>query len=334
MIGESTVYGKRESVTTPVPGLNVALSGKLDGGFTPGLLMLAAPSKHFKSAFMLFLASQFLKKYEDGYVLFYDNEFGTPEEYFGSFDVDTSRVIHTPITSVEQFRTDISNQLEGLTAKDNVFIMVDSIGNLASTKEIEDAKSGSDKADMTRAKVLKSTFRIITPHLNIKHIPMVVVNHVYEELALFPKKVVSGGTGAYYSADDIWIIGRRQTTNSQRKVLGYEFIINIEKSRYVAEKSQFAISVKFDGGINRWSGLFEMALEGKYLAKIKKGVYQQCDPETGEVSGPEMSEAKLSTNKEFWVNLITKTKFPSYVKERYAHGNGPILLDEEVMPVD
>jgi hypothetical protein len=106
---------------------------------------------------------------------------------------------------------------------------------------------------MTRAKSNKSLGRLITPHLHLKDIPMVVVNHTYKEIGMFPKDIVSGGTGLYYSADAIWIIGRRQEKEGT-EVKGYHFVINIEKSRHVREKSAIPISVTFEGGIAKWSG--------------------------------------------------------------------------------
>ena len=209
-IKDSKVFGKKEMSPTPVPMVNVALSGRVDGGLTPGLLMLAGPSKHFKSAFALMMAAAYLKKNSDSVVLFYDSEFGTPQSYFESFGIDMDRVVHTPITDVEELKFDIMKQLDGIDKKDNVVIIIDSIGNLASKKEVDDAMNEKSVADMSRAKQMKSLFRMITPHLNLKDIPLIAVNHTYKEIGLYPKDIVSGGTGAYYSSDAIWIIGRQQ----------------------------------------------------------------------------------------------------------------------------
>lgn len=193
ILSESKIYGNKDMIITPVPGINIALGGTVDGGLTPGLLVLAAPSKHFKTAFSLLLAASFLKKYPDGVILFYDTEFGTPQSYFSSFGVPLGSVVHTPITDIEQLKFDIMQQLDQIDRKDKVMIIVDSIGNLASKKEVEDAMKGSSAADMSRAKQIKSLFRMVTPHLTIKDIPMVVVNHIYMEQSLYPKAIVSGG---------------------------------------------------------------------------------------------------------------------------------------------
>src|SRR5210317_2091188 len=317
---DSKVYGKKEMATTPVPMVNVALSGRVDGGLTPGLLMLAGPSKHFKSAFGLMMAAAYQKKYDDAVILFYDSEFGTPTSYFESFGIDMDRVIHTPITDVEQLKFDITKQLDQLEKKDNVIIVIDSIGNLASKKEVEDAMNEKSVADMSRAKQLKSLFRIVTPHLNLKDIPMVCVNHTYKEIGLFPKDIVSGGTGAYYSADAIWIIGRRQEKEGT-EIAGYHFVINIEKSRHVREKSSIPITVTFDGGISKWSGLMDIALEAGYIRKPKVGWYEAVDPESGEVISDKLMRAKeFATNSEFWKMMFEKTTLASAIKNQYTVG--------------
>jgi RecA/RadA recombinase len=173
--------------------VNVALSGRVDGGLTPGLTVLAGPSKHFKSAFSLLLASAYMKQYPESVLLFYDSEFGTPQSYFESFGIDMERVIHTPITDIEELKFDIMKQLTEISRTDKVVMVIDSVGNLASKKEVEDAENQKSVADMSRAKSLKSLFRMVTPHLTLKDIPLIVVNHTYKEIGLYPKDIVGGG---------------------------------------------------------------------------------------------------------------------------------------------
>ena len=142
--------------------VNVALSGSVDGGLSSGLIVLAGPSKHFKTSFALMMAGAYLKKHKDAVMLFYDSEFGSPQAYFEQFEIDTSRVLHTPITNVEELKFDLIGQLEGMDRKDNVIVVIDSIGNLASKKEMEDTMNEKSVADMSRAKALKGLFRMTT----------------------------------------------------------------------------------------------------------------------------------------------------------------------------
>jgi len=327
ILAKSKFFNEKDVIPTDVPMVNVALSGSLDGGLTTGLTMLAGPSKHFKTAFALLLASSYMKKYEDSIVLFYDSEFGTPQKYFETFSIDMDRVLHTPITDIEELKHDIMNQLKGLDKNDRVIIVVDSIGNLASRKEVEDSLEGKSVADMTRAKQIKSLFRMVTPHLTIKDVPMIVVNHTYKEIGMFPKDIVGGGTGSYYSADTIWIVGRQQEKTAG-EITGYNFIINIEKSRFVKEKSKVPITVSFDGGIQKYSGLLEVAIEGNFVAKPAAGWYAKINQDTGEIDTQKFRESDTHT-KEFWREILKSNKFKEYICQKYSIGFNSILQEEE-----
>jgi len=322
ILSDSKFFTEKDMIPTDVPMMNVALSGSVDGGLAPGLTVLAGASKHFKTSFGLIMASAYLKKYPEAVLLFYDSEFGSPQSYFKNFNIDTDRVLHTPITNAEELKFDIISQLEGLDRNDKVCIMIDSIGNLASKKELQDAIDEKSVADMSRAKALKGLFRMCTPYLNMKDIPLIAVNHTYKEIGLFPKDVVSGGTGIYYSADNIWIIGRRQDKKGT-EVVGYDFIINIEKSRYVKEKSKIPISVSWEGGVQHYSGLLDIAMVGNYVAKPSPGWYATMDKSSGEVGAKVRHEVTLT--EEFWKPIFEGTDFKDYLKQAYQIGGNAIV---------
>ena len=316
-LANSKFFNSKDLIHTPVPMVNVALSGRLDGGLTPGLTVFAGPSKHFKTAFALLLAKSYLDKYEDAAVLFYDSEFGSPQSYFTSFGIPTDRVIHTPITDIEQLKHDSMAQLSNIERGDHLIIIIDSVGNLASRKEVEDAIDGKSVADMSRAKQLKSLFRMVTPHLTLKDIPMVVVNHTYKEIGLFPKDIVAGGTGSYYSADNIYIIGRQQEKEGS-DIVGYNFIINVEKSRHVREKSKIPIEVTFEGGISKWSGLLDVALDGGFVTKPSNGWYARAGEE-------QKYRAKDTYSKEFWLPILASKQFQEYIQKTYQISSTDML---------
>src|SRR6056300_685813 len=311
VLSESKFFTEKDMVPTNVPMVNVALSGSFNGGVTPGLTVLAGPSKHFKTSFALLMAGAYLEAKKDAVLLFYDSEFGSPQSYFEQFGVDTSRVLHTPITNVEELKFDLIGQLEGLSRGDKVIVVIDSVGNLASKKELDDAINEQSVADMSRAKALKGLFRMTTPYLAMKNIPLVAVNHTYQEMGLFPKAIVSGGTGIYYSADNIWILGRQQEKKGT-DIVGYNFVINVEKSRYVKEKSKIPITVNWEGGVQKYSGLTEVGVAGGYVRKPSAGWYEAVNPKTGELlSGKVRMDATLQG--EFWKPIFDKTDFKDFV---------------------
>jgi len=328
ILSESRFFNEKDFTTTDVPMINVALSGSVDGGLSSGMIVLAGPSKHFKTSFALLMASAYLKKHKDAVMLFYDSEFGSPQAYFKQFDIDTARVLHTPIVNVEELKFDLIGQLENLDRKDNVIVVIDSIGNLASKKEMEDTINEKSVADMSRAKALKGLFRMTTPYLAMKNIPLLAVNHTYMEIGLFPKAIVGGGTGIYYSADNIWIIGRRQNKTGT-EVTGYDFVVNIEKSRYVKEKSKIPVTVSWEGGVEKYSGLLEVALAAGYVGKPSNGWYCRVDRETGEIVDPKYRE-KDTLTAEFWDPIFNGTDFKEFIQKQYTIGHKALIeLDIE-----
>jgi len=138
-----------------------------------------------------------------------------------------------------------------------------------------------------------------------------VVNHTYKEIGLYPKDIVGGGTGSYYSADNIMILGRQQEQSSDKELLGYNFIINIEKSRYVREKSKIPITVTFDGGISKYSGMFEACQDAGIITEATKGRYR--------VTGGEVSRTKkeLRADDALWESILTSEEFQTYIRNTY-----------------
>ncbi len=322
-VDKSVLFDDRDMIRTVIPALNVALSGMFEGGFVPGTTMWAGPTKHFKSLFSLIMAKSYLDKYPDAALMFYDNEFGTPRTYFQSLGVDMGRVFHSPFRTLEELRHDVMVQLNGLDRGDHVIMVVDSIGNAASKKELEDALSGSDKADMTRAKIIKSFFRLVTPELNIKNIPMNVVNHVYQTQEMYAQTVASGGTGTGYGPNNIFFVSRAQSKEGD-EVVGFDFKLKVEKSRFVKEKTVIPITVNFEKGISKWSGLFDLALEAGLITSPKKGWYAtDTDPE-------KLFRRSATDNGAFWTPLLTdpEKRFGNWVRDTYQLGNISLLQEE------
>lgn len=323
VLADSKFFTEKDMTPTDVPMINVALSGSVDGGLAPGLTVLAGPSKHFKTSFALLMAGAYLKAHPDAVMLFYDSEFGSPQSYFEQFGIDTSRILHTPIANVEELKFDMISQLEEIDREDKVIIVIDSIGNLASKKELEDALSEKSVADMSRAKALKGLFRMATPYLTMKNIPLIAVNHTYKEIGLFPKDVVGGGTGIYYSADNIWILGRQQDKKGT-EIQGYHFVINVEKSRYVKEKSKIPITVNWEGGVQKYSGLLDVALAGGYVVKPSNGWYQNP-----------LYDSKVrydeTLNKDFWTPIFDHTDFKEFLKKQYSIGYQSLVSMDEIV---
>jgi RecA/RadA recombinase len=319
-LSDSAFFKDKDPIQTELPIVNIAFSGSLKGGLIPGLTVVAGESKSFKTLLGLYCMKAYLKKYPKGIALLYDSEYGITPEYLESFDIDTSRVLHIPIEDVEQLKFDIVGRLDEVAKGDNVMVMIDSIGNLASKKEVEDALNEKSVADMSRAKALKSLFRIITPRLTTKDIPCIAVNHTYKEIGLFPKNIISGGTGIYYSANQIFIISKAQEKEGT-DLAGWKFTINIEKSRYVKEKAKLPFKVLYDSGIQKNSSLMDLAIESGHIQKATQGWYNLTDLSTGEIIEPKRRGKDIEVDDEFFKELCLNESFGRYVEHKYKLQN-------------
>ena len=306
-------YFVHDAMKTEIPTMNVAFNGSFEGGLTPGVLMMAGESRTFKTGFLVQLAKAFQNKHKDGVVLFYDSEF-SPMEYWESAGIDMDKVLHTPITTIEEMKHDVANQINSLEKDDKVIILIDSIGGLASFKEANDAIEREDQpVDFTRAKALNSFFRIVTPQLNKLKISMVLINSFYDSMDKYGKRTYGGGKKVFLSCDDVWFISRSQEKDG-KELLGYNFNINIDKSRTIKEGSKFPIQVTYADGIDRYSGLYELAKEAGFLQPAGAWV-KVVDFETGELS--ENVRGK-TIGAEFYDKLVKMPKFMDFVKHKYC----------------
>jgi RecA/RadA recombinase len=326
VLSKSIYFDKKNFASTIVPMMNVALSGRLDGGLGSGLTQFAGESKHFKTLFCLVCAKAYMDKYPEAVMIFYDSEFGSPLKYFDSLGIDRDRVLHTPLENIDIMATDLLNQMKNLTRGDRVIFVVDSIGGLASVKELKDTQEGKETVDLTRPKKLKAFSRMITPLLVMKDVPVLMVNHIYQTMEMYATNVVSGGQGLYLASDNIFIIGRQAERDEKtKKTLGYNFILNIEKSRYTKEKQKIAINVTFEDGISKYSGLLENAVEMGIILKERKGT-------NGSTSYARKGKEEIlseddTNNKEFWEPILADKQFQSFIEKKYALGDGPLISE-------
>lgn len=300
---------KDDYITSKIPMLNVALSGSVDKGLGYGVTVFAGPSKHFKTSYGLELMSAFQTKYPEGIVIYLDSEFGSMD-MLDNFNINRDKVMHVPITNLEELTFNTMSILQEIGPDDKVFLFTDSIGNLASKKEVEDAINEKAVADMTRAKVLKSYFRMITPLVKLRKIYTYFIAHTYDTMEMFSKKVVSGGTGIMYSADTCIIVGKSQEKDGT-DLSGFCFTLNMEKSRAIKEKSKIPIIATFEKGIQPYSGLSDIAHECGIIEKVKKRSNMLIFKDL------EIKEKDSGYSKEFWESVFKDSDLAHAIELKY-----------------
>lgn len=324
MLADSRIFKDKDVIRTDLPMLNIACSGEIAGGFTPGLTIVAGESKTFKTALSLFCMAAYLREFKDSIGILYDTEFGITPDYISSFGIDPARVIHIPIANIEELKFDFIKKLAELKLGDKAFFMVDSIGQIASKKEIDDATNEKSTADMTRAKAIRSLLRMITVQLAMKELPCFMINHVYVEIgAMYPKTVIPGGTAVTYSANQIFVITKSQEKAGD-ELAGWRFNLNIYKSRYVREKTRLPIVAMYESGLEKWAGMLELAVDMGYVVKPKNGWYTRPS-----VDGDKNWREKDTLADEFWEPVFRETDFATAIKRKFKLGIGEANPSDE-----
>ena len=279
VMDQSTFSEVTEWIDTGNYNLNACVSGSLFGGWPNNRsCSVAGPSGTGKTYLILNSVKEAI---DMGYsVIFYDSEAAVDKTLMEKFGIDTTKVNYQPINTVQEFRTSVTTitgkmqeikRSGGKTPK--VMIILDSAGNLATAKEIEDARSGSEKSDMTRSKVLKSIFRIImTPLADLK-IPFIFTNHTYQTQSFISQQVAGGGTGPEYAASIVLFLGKAQLKEGGEKA---GIIVNAKpnKNRF-AKPHPIKFHLHFSEGMNKYVGL-EQYIDwediGITRGSIEKGV--------------------------------------------------------------
>ena len=337
IMSDSRFYGNDVFYDTGYPHLNLALSGRLNGGLSTGVTMIAAPSKHFKSNYLCICMKAFQREKPDGVILFYDTEGGTKPSYLETFGVDASRLLHIPVMNLEELKFDLAKQLNDMNAADDIFVAVDSLGNIASKKEVVDAQTGNEAADMTRAKQMKSLGRIITPYINKFKISFVGIGHTYQTQDRFPTTVMSGGTGVMYISDTVLLVGKSQEKTG--KVLdGFDFKLNIDKSRFIKEKLTIPFPVMYSGGPDKYGALFDLCMAHTDIIEQKGAWYVYPESDKNKRKSEIVQDTKwmdsLLENDEFVDAVEGYYRLPDPIdtsQPYVAHEEDPDEVDFEAM---
>lgn len=327
IMSDSPYFQTPDYVKTDVPIVNIAFSGKIDGGVVPGITIVAGESKSFKTLISLYCMAAYLNKYPDSIAIVYDTEYGITVNYLKSVGVDPARVLHVPIHHVEELKFDMVKRLEDMERGQKIFYLVDSLGLLPSKKESDDAIEEKSVADMTRSKAIRSWLRMVTSRVTENQIPLFVVNHFYSTMELYAKKIISGGQAVMLAANQAFIITKAQEKDGT-DLVGWNFTINVEKSRFVKEKEKLGFTVLYDKGINKWSGLMDLALESGHVVKPKMGWYSKTDLETGEVI-EKSYRLKDTNNAEFWNPILEDKRFKEFVEQKYMVSHNELMQQED-----
>ena len=252
---------------------NALLSGSLYGGLPSNkITAIAGESATGKTYFALGMVRQFLEDHKDSAVFYFESESAISKDMIESRGIDSSRVVIVPVVTVQQFRNQAISILDKYaespkSKRPKMMFVLDSLGMLSTTKEIEDTAEGKETKDMTRAQITKGAFRVLTLKLGRVGIPMVVTNHTYDVIgSMFPQKEMGGGSGLKYAASSIIFLSKKKEKEGT-EIIGNIIHCKNAKSRLTVENRMVDVRLSYDKGLDRYYGLLDMALAFNVFTK-------------------------------------------------------------------
>jgi RecA/RadA recombinase len=254
--------------------LNAVLSGSIYGGVPNNkVTAFAGESSTGKTFFVLGIVKQFLDANPEGGVIYFDTEAAVTKNMMESRGVDTTRVVISEPDTIQKFRHTALQIIDKYQAQPEakrkpMIMVLDSLGQLSSTKEMEDTAEGKETKDMTKSAILKATFRVLNLKLAKIGVPLLVTNHVYDVVgAYIPTKEMSGGSGLKYTASTIVYLSKRKDKDGT-EVVGNIVRCKLQKSRLTKENSQVEVKITYSKGLDRYYGLLELAEKHGIIKKV------------------------------------------------------------------
>ena len=254
--------------------LNGLLSGSLNGGLPSNkITALAGESATGKTYFLMGIVKNFLDKDPNAGVIYFESESAITKQMVVDRGIDPKRMVIMPVTTVQEFRHQALRVLDEYLSQNEsdrnpLFLCLDSLGMLSTSKEVEDTAEGKETRDMTRAQVLKAAFRVLTLKLGRAKVPMVVTNHTYDVVgSMFPQKEMGGGSGLKYAASSIVYLSKKKEKDGT-EVIGNIIHCKNHKSRLTVENKMVDVRLTYDKGLDRYYGLLELAEKYEVFKKV------------------------------------------------------------------
>ena len=304
---------------------NALVSGDIYRGIPSNkITALAGESATGKTFFALGMVQKFLEDNPEGNVVYFESESALTQEMLEERGIDTSRILLVPVTTIEEFRTQAVNIIDGFEkgkkGNEKLFFVLDSLGMLSTIKETEDIGSGKNVRDMTKAQVIKGTFRVLTLKLGKVGIPMIVTNHTYDVIgSMFPQKEMGGGSGLKYAASSIIYLSKKKEKDGT-EIIGNIIHCKNHKSRLTVENKMVDVRLTYDKGLDRYYGLLDLAL--------KYGIFKQTSTRIELPDGTTQFGKTINNNPEKYFTEEVLTQLNECAKKEFKYGKEEVIDTE------
>ena len=253
---------------------NALLGGSIHRGLPSNkITAIAGESATGKTFFVLGMCKNFLDKNPDGGVIFFESESAVTKDIIEERGIDSGRMVIMPVTTVQEFRHQAITVLDKYIEQDvserkPLLLVLDSLGMLSTTKEMEDTQAGKETKDMTRAQIVKAAFRVLTLKLGKAKVPLIITNHTYDVVgSMFPQKEMGGGSGLKYAASSIVYLSKRKEKDGT-EIIGNIIHCKNYKSRLTKENKVVDVRLTYDKGLDRYYGLLDLALKHNIFKQV------------------------------------------------------------------
>ena len=298
---------------------NAVLSGSIHGGIPSNkITALAGESATGKTFFVLGMVKHFLDSNPDAGVIYFESESALTKQLIEDRGIDSERMIIMPVTTVQEFRTQALTVLDKYMEQDEadrkpIFLVLDSLGMLSTTKEVEDTADGKETRDMTRAQVLKAAFRVLTLKLGRAKVPMVITNHTYDVVgAYMPTKEMGGGSGLKYAASTIIYLSKKKEKEGT-EVIGNIIHCKTQKSRLSKENMMVDVRLRYETGLDKYYGLLDLA--------VKHGIFKQVSTRIELPDGTKQYAKSIYNEPEKYFTDDIMAQLDEAAKKEYSYGN-------------
>ena len=297
---------------------NALLSGSIYGGLPDSrITAIAGEAATGKTFFALGIVKAFLDKDPDAGVIYFESESAVSKSMVESRGIDSKRLVVMPVSTVQEFRTQSLSVLDKYIAQDKserkpIMFVLDSLGMLSTTKEMDDTAAGKETRDMTRSQIVKSTFRVLTLKLGQAGVPMIMTNHTYDVIgSMFPQKEMGGGSGLKYAASSIIYLGKRKDKDGT-EVVGNIIHCKNYKSRLTKENAQIDVKLTYKTGLDRHYGLLELGEEAGVFKKVSTR-YEMPD-------GTKVFGKSINENPDKYFTTEVLDKIDELTKRKFTYG--------------
>ena len=304
--------------------LNALISGSIHKGLPSNkITAFAGESATGKTFFLLGLVRQFLADNPSGGVLYFESESALTPEMIEERDIDTKRFVQLPVSTIQEFAQQASRVVDAHIEKGEgspLLLCLDSLGMLSTAKEVGDITEGADKVDMTKARIVKGAFRVLTLKLAKAGIPLLVTNHTYKQVgAMFPQDIMGGGSGLQYAASNIVFLSKKKEKDGT-DIIGNIIHCKNFKSRLAKENKKVDVLLSYDEGLNRYYGLLELAEKYEIFKKVSTR-YELPD-------GAKLYAKQILKDPEKYFTKVIMDALDEAAKIEFSYGSGIDEIDE------